>query len=92
MSEINRAPLWLGAAGVGGRSIVPAVELRDFSTYYSSKHSDKVFRRRAENKVRMADPILRADIKVLARMNSQLLDDAIILRSAQLEHGYGPAA
>ena len=49
-------------------------------------------KRRAENKVRMADPILRADIQVLARMNSQLLDDAIPLRSAQLEHGHGPAA
>ena len=49
-------------------------------------------KRRAENKVRMADPILRADIKILARMNSRLLDDAIILRSAQIEPGHYPAS
>ena len=41
-------------------------------------------KRRAENKVRMADHILLADIKILARMNSRLLDDAIGLRSAQI--------
>ena len=41
-------------------------------------------KRRAENKVRMSDHILLADIKILARMNSRLLDDAIVLRSAQI--------
>ena len=44
-------------------------------------------KRRAENKVRMSDHILLADIKILARMNSRLLDDAIVLRSAHIEHG-----
>ena len=42
-------------------------------------------KRRAENKIGMADHILLADIKILARMNSRLLDDAIVLRSAQIE-------
>ena len=42
-------------------------------------------KRRAENKVRMSDLILVSDIKILARMNSRLLDDAIVLRSAQIE-------
>ena len=44
-------------------------------------------KRRAENKVRMSDPILRDDIEILARTNSQLLDDAIALRHAQMERG-----
>ena len=47
-------------------------------------------KRRAENKVRMADHILLADIKILARMNSRLLDDAITLRCAQMEQGRNP--
>ena len=42
-------------------------------------------KRRAENKVRMADHIVLSDIKILARMNSRLLDDAIVLRSAQID-------
>ena len=49
-------------------------------------------KRRAENKVRMAGQILLADIKIMARMNSRLLDDAIVLRSAQIEYGRDPAA
>ncbi len=47
-------------------------------------------RRRAENKVRKSDPILRADIVLLARTNSRLLDDAIALRCAQMEQGRNP--
>ena len=42
-------------------------------------------KRGAENKVRMADHILLADIKILARMNSQLLADAVALRCSQKE-------
>ena len=49
-------------------------------------------KRQAENKVRTADHILLADIKIMARMNSRLLDDAIVLRSAQIAHGHDPAA
>ena len=45
-------------------------------------------KRRAENKVRMSDPILRDDIEILARTNSQLLDGAIALRCAQMELGW----
>ena len=37
-------------------------------------------RRRAENKVKMSDPILRADIEILERSNSDLAGDAIALR------------
>ena len=47
-------------------------------------------RQRAENKVRMSDPILRDDIVILARTNSQLLDDAIALWCAQIELGRDP--
>ncbi len=45
-------------------------------------------KRRAENKVRMSDSILRDDIVILARTNSPLLDDAIALRHAQIEQGH----
>ena len=47
-------------------------------------------RRRAENKVKMSDPILRADIEVLERADSDLLNDAIALRRAQIEQGRDP--
>ncbi len=57
----------------------PGVALLAFVVYRQWKA-----KRRAENKVRMADHILLADIKILARMNSRLLDDAIGLRSAQI--------
>ena len=45
-------------------------------------------KRRAENKLRMSDSILRDDIVILARTNSPLLDDAIALRHAQIEQGH----
>ena len=45
-------------------------------------------KRRAENKVRMSDSILRDDIVILARTNSPLLDDAIALHHAQIEQGH----
>ena len=44
-----------------------------------------------ENKVRMSDLILQTDIQTLAKSNSQLLDDAIALRYAQMEQGATPA-
>ena len=47
-------------------------------------------KRRAENKVRMSDLILLTDIQTLAKSNSQLLDDAIALRCAQMEQGRSP--
>ena len=40
-------------------------------------------RRRAEDKVRATEVILVSDIQVLAKSNSQLLEDAIALRGAQ---------
>ena len=49
-------------------------------------------KQRAENKVRLTNHILLADIKIMARMNSRFLDDAIVLRSAQIAHGHDPAA
>ncbi len=49
-------------------------------------------KRRAENKVKMSDPILRGDIEVLERANSDLLNDAIALRRAQIEQGRDPTA
>ena len=65
--------------------LVPGVAFLAFVTYRQRKA-----KRRAENKVRMADHILLADIKILARMNSRLLDDAITLRCAQMEQGRNP--
>ena len=47
-------------------------------------------KRRAENKVRTSDLILLTDIQVLAKANSQLLDDAIALRYTQTEQGRNP--
>ena len=49
-------------------------------------------RRRAENKVRMSDPILRADIEILEQTYSEYLNDAIALRRAQIEQGRDPGA
>lgn len=45
---------------------------------------------RAENKVKVSDPITRGDIDVLERWDSKLLEDAIELRRAQLQRGDHP--
>ena len=45
---------------------------------------------RAENKVKVSDPITRGDIDVLERWDSKLLEDAIALRRAQLQRGDHP--
>ena len=83
ISPSNDAPMvWL-ASGV----MVTAVALFAFLFYLQRK-----MRRRAENKVRMSDLILLTDIQTLAKSNSQLLDDAIALYSAQIEHGRDPDA
>ena len=47
-------------------------------------------RRRAESKVKMSDPILRADIEILERSNSDLAGDAIALRRSQIAQGSHP--
>ncbi len=47
-------------------------------------------KRRAENKVKTSGLILLTDIQVLAKSNSQLLEDAIALRCAQMEQGNSP--
>ncbi len=47
-------------------------------------------KRRAENKVKMSDPILRGDIEILEKTDSDLLNDAIALRRAQIEQGRDP--
>lgn len=39
---------------------------------------------RAENKVKVSNPITRGDIDILKRWGSKLLEDAIALRRAQL--------
>ena len=44
-------------------------------------------KRQAEDKVSTSDVILVADIQVLAKSNSQLLEDAIALHCAQAEQG-----
>ena len=65
--------------------IVAAVVLLAFATYLGRK-----MKRRAENKVTTSDIILLTDIQTLAKSNSQLLDDAIALRCAQMEQGRSP--
>ena len=45
---------------------------------------------RAENKVKVSDPITRGDIDILERWGSKLLNDAIELRRAQLQRGDHP--
>ena len=47
-------------------------------------------KRRAESKVSMSEPILLTDIQILAKSNSQLLEDALTLRSAQMQEGQNP--
>lgn len=46
--------------------------------------------RQAENKVKVSDPILRRDIDILERYSSDLLQDAIELRRAQILRGDHP--
>ncbi len=72
--------VWL-ASGV----LVAVVALAALLLYLQRK-----MKRRAENKVRMSDLILLTDIQTPAKSNSQLLDDAIALYSAQIEQGRNP--
>ena len=46
--------------------------------------------RQAENKVKVSDPILRRDIDILERYGSDMLQDAIELRRAQILRGEHP--
>ena len=52
--------------------------------------SDLTELRQAENKVKVSDPILRRDIDILERFESDLLQDAIDLRRAQVLRGDHP--
>ena len=52
--------------------------------------SDLTELRQAENKVKVSDPILRRDIDILERFGSDLLQDAIELRRAQILRGEHP--
>ena len=56
----------------------------------SARGSDLMELRRAENKVKVSAPILRGDIDVLERFGSDLLQDAIELRRAQILRGRHP--
>jgi hypothetical protein len=55
-----------------------------------ARGSDLVVLRQAENKVKVSDPILRRDIDVLELYGSDLLQDAIELRRAQVLRGDHP--
>lgn len=46
--------------------------------------------RQAENKVKVSAPILRRDIDILERFGSEVLQDAIELRRAQILQGDHP--
>ena len=55
-----------------------------------ARGSDLMELRQAENKVKVSDPILRRDIDILERYGSELLQDAIELRRAQILRGEHP--
>ena len=55
-----------------------------------ARGSDLMELRQAENKVKVSDPILRRDIDILERYGSDLLQDAIELRRAQILRGDHP--
>ena len=55
-----------------------------------ARGSDLMELRQAENKVKVSDPISRRDIDILERYGSDLLQDAIELRRAQLLRGEHP--
>ena len=55
-----------------------------------TRGSDLMELRQAENKVKVSDPILRRDIDILERYGSDLLQDAIELRRAQILRGGHP--
>lgn len=59
---------------------VPVIAVVAFVSYRRWKA-----KRRAENKVRLSDLILLADIKTLAKSNSPLLGEAVALHCAQME-------
>ncbi len=59
----------------------------------NSRHArgnDLMELRQAENRVKVSDPILRRDIDILERYGSDLLQDAIELRRAQILRGGHP--
>ena len=56
----------------------------------NARGSDLMELRQAENKVKVSDPILRRDIDILERYGSDLLQDAIELRRAQILRGEDP--
>ena len=55
-----------------------------------ARGSDLMELRQAESKVKVSDPILRRDIDILERHGSELLQDAIELRRAQILRGDHP--
>ncbi len=55
-----------------------------------ARGSDLMELRQAENRVKVSDPILRRDIDILERYGSDLLQDAIELRRAQILSGGHP--
>ena len=67
--------------------MVAAVAITVFAVYLGMR-----MKRRVEDKVRASEAILTSDIQVLAKSNSQLLEDAITLHCAQTEQGSSPGA
>ena len=76
----NALSVWL-STGV----LVAAVALPAFLVYRQWRS-----KRQVEDKVRMSNQILLSDIQILAKSNSDLLEDAIAPRCAQLGLGHGP--
>ena len=80
---------------LGGLIVVVAFALAFWWLFFkgnnrSARGSDLMELRQAENKVKVSDPILRRDIDILERYGSDLLQDAIELRRAQILRGEHP--
>ena len=70
--------------------IALAIWLYSKNNSRQARGNDLMELRQAENKVKVSDPILRRDIDILERYGSDLLQDAIELRRAQLLRGDHP--
>ncbi len=75
-----------------GLAVVLLVVYKVVHEVNKAKAPLRSLKRQAENKVKMSDPILRSDIQILDATNSDLLDEAIDLRRAQIEQGRDPEA
>ena len=82
--------LYLGALAVVIALALVLWRLLGSGNSQRARGRDLMELRQAENKVKVSDPILRRDIDILERYGSDLLQDAIELRRAQILRGEHP--